>query len=400
MNNSRLEKIKIEPIQSLPANFICGMDASEVLAEEKSGVKYHAFDGTEQDVFKTMSEAGINYIRLRIWNDPYDEKGHGYGGANADLPTAIELGKRATENGMKVCIDFHYSDFWADPNRQLAPKAWENMSADEKADEIYKFTKNGLKQILDAGVDVGMVQVGNEINNGMSGETEPVTVNCMLKKGCYAVREIADEYNKNIQLALHYTLIKDAAGIDKIAAQLKKDDVDYDIFGMSYYPMWDGTKENMQSVARNIIENYGKKVIIAETSYCFTTDSGDGFKNAFAGDENLVEGYTASVQGQASIFRDVCEAANAAGVIGVFYWGGTWVPVQEYDPDRTDAADILASNQEKWEKYGSGWACKCVGGYDGFSKNYGGSEWNNQAMFDFGGYPLESLKVFRYMKGK
>mgnify|MGYP001284990746 CR=1 FL=1 len=92
--------------------------------------------------------------------------------------------------------------------------------------------------------------------------------------------------------------------------------------------MWDGTNENMQNVARNIIENYGKNVIIAETSYCFTTETGDGFKNAFVGDENLVEGYDASVEGQATIIRDICEAANDAGLIGVFYWGGTWVPVR------------------------------------------------------------------------
>ena len=99
-------------IDGLPDDFIFGMDASSLLVEEKSGVKYYDFDGNEQDPLKTFADSGINYIRLRVWNDPYDENGNGYGGGNNDLPTAIELGKRATEYGMRVMIDFHYSDLF------------------------------------------------------------------------------------------------------------------------------------------------------------------------------------------------------------------------------------------------------------------------------------------------
>ena len=149
----------VEPVAGISDDFIRGMDASAVLSVEKSGAKYYGYGGKEQDVFETLAESGVNYIRLRVWNDPYDENGNGYGGGDNDVATAIELGKRATQYGMKVNIDFHYSDFWADPKRQHAPKAWEGMSADEKADALYDFTKESLTQILDAGVDVGMVQV-------------------------------------------------------------------------------------------------------------------------------------------------------------------------------------------------------------------------------------------------
>ena len=159
--------IFVEPVDGISDDFIRGMDVSAVLSVENSGAKYYGYDGTEQDVFKTLAESGVNYIRLRVWNDPYDENGNGYGGGNNDVAAAITLGKRATQYGMKVCIDFHYSDFWADPKRQHAPKAWEGMTADEKADALYDFTKESLTAILDAGVDVSMVQVGNEINNGM-----------------------------------------------------------------------------------------------------------------------------------------------------------------------------------------------------------------------------------------
>lgn len=380
----------VEPVAGISDDFIRGMDASAVLSVEKSGAKYYGYDGKEQDVFETLAESGVNYIRLRVWNDPYDENGNGYGGGDNDVATAIELGKRATQYGMKVNIDFHYSDFWADPKRQHAPKAWEGMSADEKADALYDFTKESLTQILDAGVDVGMVQVGNEINNGMSGETDVPAVMGLLSAGSRAVREIADSYGKDIRIVLHYTNIEDNEEVDTMAANLKEYGVDYDIFGLSYYPFWDGTNENMQNVAKNIMDRYGKKVVIAETSYCYTEKDGDGFGNSFDGIEDVVDGYAPTVQSQATMIRDICAAANEVGVIGVFYWEGTWIPVGSADQD----------NSALWEKYGSGWASSYSAEYDPDDAGlyYGGCSWDNQAMFDFTGHPLPSLNVFRYLK--
>lgn len=380
----------VEPVAGISDDFIRGMDASAVLSVEKSGAKYYGYDGKEQDVFETLAESGVNYIRLRVWNDPYDENGNGYGGGDNDVATAIELGKRATQYGMKVNIDFHYSDFWADPKRQHAPKAWEGMSADEKADALYDFTKESLTQILDAGVDVGMVQVGNEINNGMSGETDVPAVMGLLSAGSRAVREIADSYGKDIRIVLHYTNIEDNEEVDTMAANLKEYGVDYDIFGLSYYPFWDGTNENMQNVAKNIMDRYGKKVVIAETSYCYTEKDGDGFGNSFDGIEDAVDGYAPTVQSQATMIRDICAAANEVGVLGVFYWEGTWIPVGSEDQD----------NSALWEKYGSGWASSYSAEYDPDDAGlyYGGCSWDNQAMFDFTGHPLPSLNVFRYLK--
>lgn len=380
----------VEPVDGISDDFIRGMDASAVLSVENSGAKYYGYDGTEQDVFKTLAESGVNYIRLRVWNDPYDENGNGYGGGNNDVAAAITLGKRATQYGMKVCIDFHYSDFWADPKRQHAPKAWEGMTADEKADALYDFTKESLTGILDAGVDVGMVQVGNEINNGMSDETETDSVMKLLTAGSKAVREISSDYGKDIQIVLHYTNIEDNDGIDTIASNLKEYKVDYDIFGLSYYPFWDGTNENMQTVAKNIMENYGKKVMIAETSYCYTSEDGDGFGNSFDGIEDAVEGYAPTVQSQAAMIRDICAAANEVGVIGMFYWEGTWIPV----------GSAGADNSALWEKYGSGWASSYSADYDPDDSGlyYGGCSWDNQVLFDFTGHPLASLNVFRYLK--
>ena len=382
--------IFVEPVDGISDDFYRGMDASAVLALENSGVKYYNFDGEEQDVFMTLAQAGVNYIRLRVWNDPYDENGNGYGGGNNDVATAITLGQRATKYGMKVCIDFHYSDFWADPKKQFVPKAWEGMEIEEKADALYDFTLDSLTQLLEAGVDVGMVQIGNEINNGMSGETDVANIRKLLTAGSKAVREAAVNSGKEILVAVHYTNIDDMKKLDTLLTGLQVKEIDYDIVGLSFYPYWHGTMDNLKNAITHIRNTYGKKVYVAENAYCYTAEDGDGSANSVEGTDDLAEGYSASVQGQANEVRDVCAATSESGAEGIFYWEGTWIPVGPADAD----------NSALWEKYGSGWASSYASGYDpkDAGQYYGGCSWDNQAMFDFTGHPLASLKVFKYLK--
>ena len=382
--------IYVEPVEGISDDFYRGMDTSAVLALENSGVKYYNFDGEEQDVFMTLAQAGVNYIRLRVWNDPYDENGNGYGGGNNDVATAIALGQRATKYGMKVCIDFHYSDFWADPKKQFVPKSWEGMDIEEKADALYSFTLDSLTQILDAGVDVGMVQIGNEINNGMSGETDVANVRKLLAAGSKAVREAAANSGKEILVAVHYTNIDDMKKLDTLLTGLQVKEIDYDIVGLSFYPYWHGTMNDLKNAITHIRDTYGKKVYVAENAYCYTAEDGDGSANSVEGTDDLAEGYSASVQGQANEVLDVCAAASEAGAEGIFYWEGTWIPVGPADAD----------NSALWEKYGSGWASSYASDYDpkDAGQYYGGSSWDNQAMFDFTGHPLASLNVFKYLK--
>ena len=142
----------------------------------------------------------MNYIRIRVWNNPYDANGNGYGGGNNDLDKAVRMGQWATRAGMKVLIDFHYSDFWADPAKQQAPKAWSNYTIDQKEAAVEEFTRSSLVTLIDAGVDVGMVQVGNETNGHICGESDWVNMSRIFNAGSKAIRSVSEEKSKNIMI--------------------------------------------------------------------------------------------------------------------------------------------------------------------------------------------------------
>ena len=393
--------VYVEPIENLPEDFIRGVDISSVLVEENSGVVYYNEAGEEQDIFQTLAENGVNYIRVRLWNDPYDENGNGYGGGNNDTATAAEIGRRAAQYGMKLCVDFHYSDFWADPSKQMCPKAWEDMAIEEKSEALYQYTRESLQEILEAGADVGMVQIGNEINYGMSGETDWTKRRQLLQAGSKAVREVSQESDRDIRIAVHFTDVSDTEGILQIAQKLQDKEIDYDIFAVSYYPFWHGTMENLTEVLKQISEEYGKEVMVAENSYPYTTGDGDGNANSI-GEEDILPEYPASVQGQTHEIRDVCAAVAAVGKagIGYFYWEPAWIPVNVYEESADNAAQVLADNKEAWESKGAGWASSYAAGYDpkDAGQYYGGSSWDNQALFDYEGHPLASLQVFKYLQ--
>ena len=378
----------VKKVENLADDFIMGMDASCVPALEASGVKYYNYDGQEQDVFQTLAEAGVNYIRVRVWNDPYDENGNGYGGGNCDIDNAVEIGKRATQYGMKLLVDFHYSDFWADPGKQMVPKAWKGMSAEEKTDALYTYTKECLEKLKAAKVDVGMVQIGNETNGSFCGESKWPTIVPMMSAGSKAVREVYPD----ALVAVHFANPENADSYSSYANNLDYYGMDYDVFASSYYPYWHGTLENLSNVLTKINQKFGKKVMVVETSYAFTTEDTDFNGNTIGDGGSIVKNYPFTVQGQAACIQDVIETvANIPGGIGVCYWEGTWITVGQ---------SSWEENSAKWEKYGSGWASSYASGYDpnDAGKYYGGCAVDNQAMFDANGHPLQSLRVFNLVR--
>lgn len=388
--DSKIEgcEIYVEKVENLPEDFILGMDASSVLAEEASGVKYYNFGGEEQDVFKTLAQSGVNYIRVRVWNNPYDADGNGYGGGNCDIDTAVEIGKRATKYGMKLLVDFHYSDFWADPAKQMVPLAWKDMSIDEKVEALYEYTKECLQKLKKAKVDVGMVQIGNETTGSFCGESTWYHMQKLFSAGSKAVREVFPD----ALVALHFTNPEKVTNYADYAQKLDSYSLDYDVFASSYYPYWHGTLENLSQVLTQVNETYGKKVMVVETSYAYTAEDTDFFGNTISDGSGITKNYPFTVQGQATAVRDVIDTmANTPGGIGVVYWEGTWITVGQ---------NSWEENSEKWEKYGSGWASSYATAYDpdDAGQYYGGSAVDNQAMFDASGKPLESLRVFNLVR--
>ena len=400
--------IFVQKVDGLSDDFIKGVDVSSYVSLRDSGVTFKDWNGNvigDQEFFSQLKEAGVNYVRIRVWNDPYDSNGKGYGGGNNDLAKAKKIGKWATDAGMKVLIDFHYSDFWADPGKQKAPKAWAGYTIDQKVTAVSDYTTASITELLDAGVDVGMVQVGNETNNGVCGESTWENMCRIFDAGADAVHAAGEAKGKNILVAVHFANPEKSTNYATYAKNLNTYDVSYDVFASSYYPYWHGTLDNLTSTLKNIADTYDKKVMVAETSWATSLEDGDGHENTVrkGNNDTKVDGmdYTFSIQGQANEVRSVISAINNIGDngIGVFYWEPAWIPVTVYDSSADNAEEVLASNKAAWEKYGSGWAASYASEYDAddAGKWYGGSAVDNQALFDFNGKPLASLNVFKYV---
>ncbi len=395
--------VYVKKISGLSDDFITGADVSSYLSLIESGAKFYDEDGNlldEQGFFNYLAAGGTNYIRIRVWNNPYDSDGNGYGGGDNDLEKAKVIGTYATNAGMKVLIDFHYSDFWADPGKQKAPKAWASMSVSEKETAIYDFTKASLEELRAAGVDVGMVQVGNETTTQFCGETSWENICTLFNAGSKAIRDVSE----NILVALHFTNPEKSGRYASIAKTLDSYSVDYDVFASSYYPYWHGTTANLTSVLKTIADTYGKKVMVAETSWAFTLDDGDGHDNTVrVGNNDTDQPYDFSVQGQCTEIASVAQAVADVGDsgIGLFYWEAAWIPVTyAYDADGNKIESIYEANKAAWEANGSGWASSYAKEYDAQDAGlwYGGSAVDNQAWFDLQGKALETVHVYNYIR--
>lgn len=378
----------VKKVDNYKNDLIQGMDVSQVISLENSGVKYYNFDGEEEDVLKVFADYGLNYIRVRVWNNPYDNDGNGYGGGNCNIDTAVELGKRASSYGVKMLVDFHYSDFWADPAKQMCPRAWLGMTIEEKSKALYEYTKESLNKLKANNVDVGMVQLGNEINNGLAGETTWFNRALLMIEGSKAIREVFPK----AKIVVHFANPEKTGNYENYASKLDYYNVDYDVFASSYYPYWHGTLENLENTLNNISDKYDKDVMVAETSYAYTSEDSDYFGNTISDGGSVTKTYPYTVQGQSSQIRDVVQAVcNMKRGIGVFYWEGAWISVNK---------GSYEENLELWEKYGSGWASSYSVIYDpaDAGKYFGGCAVDNQAFFDRTGHPLESLKTWLLFK--
>lgn len=400
--------INVEKVSNLSDDFIMGMDISSVMSEFASGVTYQDFEGNEiKDITafcQFLKECGVTHIRVRVWNDPYTDDEKGYGGGNNDIDTAVEIAEGCQAAGLEMLVDFHCSDFWTDPSKQEAPKAWQNYTVDEKATALKTFLSDSLQKINDTDVEIAMVQIGNETNNAFIGESDVTDMCKLFSAGTEAVRTFNKENDTNIKTVIHVTN-PESFYMTTWAERLKDNNVDYDILATSYYPSWHGTFDNLKSQLQTVKNTYEKDVMVAETSYAFTLDDTDGHENTIreGNNDEMKSGkqYPFSPQGQASYLRDLIDVVNSAGGLGVYYWESAWITVGDTtDLTGYDYDTQVEKNKNLWETHGSGWASSYSAQYEpeDAGKYYGGSAVDNQALFAADGSPLASINVWNLVK--
>lgn len=363
--------------------FMIGHDVSSLLSVERAGAKFYD-QGREGDALEILKRYGANYVRLRLWNDPYDDQGNAYGAGVCNLETVLTLARRAKNLGMKWLLCLHYSDFWADPGKQWPPKAWAGFDAVQMEQAVYDYTKEILCQCAVAGLTPDMVQVGNEITNGLlwplGRKPEFDNIARFVKAGVRAVREAAPESIVMVHLDNGGNNPMYVEWFDNYFAR----GGECDVIGLSYYPTWHGTVQELRSNMMDIAPRYGKPLVIVETSNTFTLDS-------YADNEKLIERkgpaatavkqavcpYPSTLEGQAKFTSDLLDVLDEIPDnkgIGIFWWESAWIPVP----------GVGWSEQAGWEYV--------------HENGPGGNEWANQTLFDFDGNALPALQVLRDYK--
>ncbi|MDO5538912.1 MAG: glycosyl hydrolase 53 family protein [Eubacteriales bacterium] len=365
------------------SDWIKGMDLSTLMEVERCGGKFYD-RGVCSDAMDILKEYGMNMVRLRLWNDPFTEDGKSYGAGGNDIETTLSIAKRAKEKGVGWLLDFHYSDFWADPGKQRVPKAWRKMDAAQLESAVYDYTFETLRRCRSEDILPQMVAVGNEISKGLLWPYGKVpqfdNIARFVSAGIRAVRKI----DKNIKIMIHL----DNGGNNELYrtwfdSYFTNGGEDFDCIGLSYYPFWHGTLNMLKHNMNDIALRYHKDLVVAEVSMGYTMEDYREYEQLEQNDRKgmatrpeLVEkiDYPMTTQGQSDFMRDILEVIRDVPEgrgKGFFYWEPAWIPVP-----------------------GSGWATSDACEYIG-EAGPGGNEWANQALFDYRGNVLPALKVIR-----
>ncbi len=312
-------------------DFVKGMDLSLLRELEDRGAVFR-LKGNEMDLFTLMKKCSVNLIRLRLWVNPYSKRGESYGGGMNDIATTIELARRTINAGMSFMLDFHYSDFWADPAKQFKPKAWKYLEGDALREQVYEYTKRVLCTLRDENLIPEFIQIGNEITNGFlwpDGKFENTeTMVSLLRAGIQGAREILPSAN----LIIHLDYGTDNEMYRKWFKAIEPYDLDFDVVGMSYYPHWNGSIEKLSENMNDISQQYDKDVMVVETSIAYTLDTLGCEGIVFGKDQEKASGYPSSKEGQRDFLSDLIDAVKQVKDrrgIGVVYWEPEWLPIPE-----------------------------------------------------------------------
>jgi arabinogalactan endo-1,4-beta-galactosidase len=333
---------------------IRGGDVSSLKKNEDRGAVYFNASGQQGDALAILRGGGMNYARLKVWVNPAD----GYN----NRTRVLQMATRIKAQGMRLLVDFHYSDSWADPGKQVKPAAWANLSLTQLRDAVYNHTFDVLNGLKAQGTTADMVQIGNEINPGMLLPTGSTSnwgnLGMLLKAGVQASRDV----NASTRIMLHL-----AEGgnnslfrwwFDNAVAQ----GVPFDVIGASYYPYWHGSLSGLQANLNDMASRYNKDIVVVETAYGFTLAADDSEPNIFNSSLAQAGGFPASPQGQIDELRAVANVLRAVPNgrgIGFFYWEPAWTA-----------------------QAGAGWDP---------TNPSSGNGWENQAMFDYNSRALPVL---------
>lgn len=372
-----------------------GIDVSTYLEELEHGAKY--YDGnTEVDPLNLFRANGVDGMRIRLWVDPKSEDGKPYLAGNCDLDNFLRLAKLAKSKGYKIMLDFHYSDFWADPGKQTIPKAWRGLGLTALAEKVYAYTAETLKKIEEEGIELSYIQVGNEITNGMlwpvgklieqadGSRTNFESLIALFNAGVKACRE----YAPRAAIVLHLEKSCDQTIYNEYLTKMQEAGVDYDIIGYSYYPYWHGTFD-MFFANVDMCKKFGKRQMVVELGYAFTAE--DYIKNEHGGAQLVVsednmatlgftQEYPLTREGQVHFIEDFLKLAERHGIEEVYYWEPVWIP----------GDGICWASEEAMEYTGDAQRYVEEG-----KKKSTRNEWANQCLFDYEGRKLPAFDAYK-----
>jgi arabinogalactan endo-1,4-beta-galactosidase len=339
------------------SDFIKGADLSMLQEIEDHGGIFKE-GGIPKDALQIFREHNINYIRLRIWHTP--------AGGYDNLEKILLMASRIKAFGFKFLLDFHYSDTWADPGHQTKPIAWQNLSFQELKDSVYQYTFNVLTALKNQNTLPDMVQIGNEITCGMlwndgrvcdqfNTPQQWVQLADLIKESIQGVNECLSS-GDIVRIIIHIDRGGDNSGSQWFFDHLLAENVNFDVIGLSYYPWWQGTLNDLESNVNDLAQRYGKEIVIVETAYPWTLDWYDNTQNIVGEQDQLLPEYPATVEGQKNFLRDLINIVQNIPEnkgCGLFYWAPEWISIPSL-----------------------------------------GSPWENVTLFDFSGEILNSISVF------
>jgi arabinogalactan endo-1,4-beta-galactosidase len=339
-----------------PPVFIGGVDASFLQMIEDAGGLYHD-NGVAKDALTIFRDHGVNYIRLRLWNAPLI----GYN----NLAYTLKMARRVKDLGMGLMIDFHYSDTWADPGKQYKPAAWAQLPFDQMVTAVHDYTRDVVKALKSQGTLPEMVQLGNEITNGMlwddgrvggSFDSNWPNLAALLVAGAKGVQDSL-ALGEKVKILLHVDNGGNNATCRWFLDHIVEQNVPFDLIGVSYYPWWHGSLADLENNLNDLAQRYQKPVLVVETGYPWTLANNDYTGNLVNLASQLLPEFPATVNGQRDFLlaeKVIIQKVPDGLGWGMVYWAGD---------------DISTPRIE--------------------------SVWENAAFFDFKGNVLASLDVFK-----